>query len=132
MNLLATLLKRIKKTESEQKIEKLTVCKGLDKWLLFWVYKVVTTDTHQSKTLLFSKGKLAFTNKCLQKFDALHFTIRAGEGDFVPNFFKRELRLRPYAIGIHTIANKVTQKLKSLKKLRWTTKIKTTNSNLGS
>ena len=35
--------------------------------LLFWVYKVVTTEIHQSKTLLFSKGKLAVTNKWLQK-----------------------------------------------------------------
>ena len=33
------------------------------KWLLFWVYKVVTTEAHQSKTLLFSKRKLAVTNK---------------------------------------------------------------------
>ena len=29
--------------------------------LLFWVYKVVTTEIHKSKTLLFSKGKLAVT-----------------------------------------------------------------------
>ena len=29
------------------------------KWLYFWVYKVVTTETQQSKTLSLSKGKLA-------------------------------------------------------------------------
>ena len=30
-------------------------------WLLFCVHKVVTTEIHQSKTLLFSKRKLAVT-----------------------------------------------------------------------
>ena len=37
---------------------------------------------------MFSKGKLAVTNKLLQKliiFDVLHFTIRAAGGDFVPS-----------------------------------------------
>ena len=39
-------------------------------------------------TLLFSKGKLAVTNKWLQKSRIsylMHFTIQAAEGDFVPS-----------------------------------------------
>ena len=83
------------------------------KWLYFWVYKVVTTETHQSKTLLFSKGTLAVTDKWLQKSRRLylmHSTSLLGllkefwrqnsqnsgrTFDQRPNFFKWELRLWP-------------------------------------
>ena len=88
------------------------------KWLLFWVHKVVTTETHQSKNLMFSKRKLAVTNKQLQKSRQLylmHFTsllwllkefwgrnlqiVIPSASAYAfgqrPNFLKRELRLRP-------------------------------------
>jgi hypothetical protein len=46
--------------------------------------KVVKIETHQSKTLLFSKGKLAVSNNSYKNLGdyiySLHFTIRSAEG----------------------------------------------------
>ena len=74
----------------------------------FWVYKVVKTEIHQSKTLLLSKGKLAVTNKWLQKSRIsylMHFTSLLGlqkETSYLwlrlrPYFLKWELRLWSYS-----------------------------------
>ena len=68
------------------------------KWLLFWVQKVVTTETCQSKTLFFAKGKLAVSNNSYKIkeiiFDALHFTIMVAEGVPKAKFTKLKGQLK--------------------------------------
>ena len=75
------------------------------KWLLFWVYKVDTTETHQSKSLLFSKGTLAVTDKWLQKSRKLYLmhSTPLHYKEFRKQIYKTSylrLWLRPSAEGL--------------------------------
>ena len=67
------------------------------KMAFFWVYKVVTTEIQQSKTLPFSKGKLAVTNKWLQKSRISYLMHSNSLLGLLKEISYLRLRLRPSA-----------------------------------